>query len=435
MNAEGSRPGTPVLLGPEAMLHNGIHGALLATPPVGISYLRCQAIHSVLCAKDATSPYSDLPLAECVDFGPGDEVVHSVYWPVLHRRKWIVEAAELSYALFCGQYAFTQDFVDRYLVRSTRSEECEQNMIRRARRLLKAYAHESCSGILLYTEEERKKLGRWAAELCDSRTVSDIEGKLHLCCPAVQPLAESSVEDKWNSGDAHRFLFTGRWFESKNGAVALSAFRYLRSRAPSAHITYVGPVPHECREQFRDVLQSIDHRERLDHQEMLSLIKRTHVLVFPSKYESLGVTVIEAMASGAAVVARRAPGLSHFSEWFADGGAVLVDGELSESETAESFGVALAALAQDGPRARAMGLCNYRQATTGVCSLARRDAVLGRVYAAAAGQRQGLTVQTLAGGEPFRLHRATCHASMAARTAQAERAGLSRDRLGFAIDI
>ena len=88
-----------VVLGSRMDLHPGIHGSLRASPPSSCHYTVKDGEHVFLHGpgRRAFSPVRRRHWAELVSFGRGSELVHSVSWPVLGRRHWVVELDDFGY--------------------------------------------------------------------------------------------------------------------------------------------------------------------------------------------------------------------------------------------------------------------------------------------------------------------------------------------------
>lgn len=100
-------------------------------------------------------------------------------------------------------------------------------------------------------------------------------------------------------------LFVGRDFERKNGSLVVDAFRSLRQRHPGARLLLVGGTGGS-----RIVEPGIEHHLDMDRPDLLDRIfPQADVLVLPSRAEGFGMVLIEAMASGLAVLGTRTGGI------------------------------------------------------------------------------------------------------------------------------
>jgi glycosyltransferase involved in cell wall biosynthesis len=369
-----------VILGASVLLHIGIHGALIDAPPPGVLYVQSDAIHTFIWPRRGDALFSAQALFEGVDFGPGPSPVHSTKWPVLHRRGWIADLDCFGYAIWCSHYGLTAAFQERESRRATRSAAFDRIARLRARNLIRAYAHPSCKAVLLHTVEERRTAEWWLDRLEAGPDGAALTRKMAVLYPAVRPVPRAHVERKW-SADRLRVIFCGRGFEAKRGGWTLEAFRRILERDQSVECVYVGDVPpgHEALARLRGHPR-FQHHSSLDHDAVLARFADAHVLFHPAENESLGAVFLEAAAAGLAVITAIGPGMRHVTEWFGDGGAVLIDRDRYRASEARAFAEALETLAADPSRARACGLHNYRTATDGVLSLAHRDRILTDAY-------------------------------------------------------
>lgn len=113
---------------------------------------------------------------------------------------------------------------------------------------------------------------------------------------------EPALRKRWNAtGDAPVVLCVGRLAAEKSLGLALEAFRALQARTPAARMVMVGDGPQRCAlaEAYPDVIfTGTKHGE-----ELASHYASADVFLFPSLTETFGNVVLEAMASGLAVVA------------------------------------------------------------------------------------------------------------------------------------
>lgn len=97
----------------------------------------------------------------------------------------------------------------------------------------------------------------------------------------------------------------GRFSEAKNHRYLIDIFKIIKSRRKDAHLLLVGSGPLE--EQIRHKLQDLSLTSSctiLQHRtDIPRLLKAMDVFLFPSIYEGLPVTMVEAQVSGLRVVA------------------------------------------------------------------------------------------------------------------------------------
>lgn len=100
--------------------------------------------------------------------------------------------------------------------------------------------------------------------------------------------------------DAYVVGHIGRFIKVKNHSFLLKVFQALLDRKPNAHLLLVGSG-----EQKDQIVQSITQQHLEEHVTILShrtdipeLLRAMDVMVFPSLFEGLAVTLVEAQASG-----------------------------------------------------------------------------------------------------------------------------------------
>lgn len=109
-----------------------------------------------------------------------------------------------------------------------------------------------------------------------------------------------------------RWLFVGGLIERKGVRWLLEAFAVCRSSDPSLSLTLVGEG--ELRATLREraeelgVAEALTFAGALPPEEALGLMRDHDLLVHPSRYETFGVVVLEAIAAGMPVVVTRCGG-------------------------------------------------------------------------------------------------------------------------------
>jgi len=121
-------------------------------------------------------------------------------------------------------------------------------------------------------------------------------------------------------------LFVGRLASEKGLDMLIQAFAIIHKSRPNVRLLLLGKGPHE------DVLRANLRKSKLGkfvifagavpHEQVPDYYAAADLFVFPSKTETQGLVIIEAMAAGLPVVAVRAPGAVDI---LADGGVVLVE--------------------------------------------------------------------------------------------------------------
>ncbi len=131
---------------------------------------------------------------------------------------------------------------------------------------------------------------------------------------------------RWSADAADRdeILFIGRFDRHKGGDVMIDAFAELARRRPNLRLRFVGPdrglvddagrrwsIGDYMADRLNDVVEPSRCAwmgQQLNN-ELPKLRRGAGIVVIPSRYETFGVTVLEAMMSGCPLVASRAGGI------------------------------------------------------------------------------------------------------------------------------
>ncbi len=107
-------------------------------------------------------------------------------------------------------------------------------------------------------------------------------------------------------------IFVGIDFHLKGGDVALGVFKYLKERwGSSVRTIYIGSIPDVYRNQLKYVDEYLPPSPSST---VLDRIGKSKVLLLPSRWEAYGITAVEAMMRGTAVVSSKAGGLGEVVE-------------------------------------------------------------------------------------------------------------------------
>ena len=194
--------------------------------------------------------------------------------------------------------------------------------------------HGSCLAEMLHADGARAKLRMAALAL----------GEFSACFLADEVVAVSANTRRYNSFaklvipngvdlDVFRpgeeksripsLLFVGTMQGRKRGAMLLDLFnREIRPRVPNVEFWAV------CEEEIGG--EGVRWFGRVDAEKLVDLYRRAWVFCLPSSYEGFGVPYIEAMASGAAVVATPNVGACEVTD---DGrfGVICADEDLADN--------------------------------------------------------------------------------------------------------
>jgi glycosyltransferase involved in cell wall biosynthesis len=158
--------------------------------------------------------------------------------------------------------------------------------------------------------------------------------------------------------DSELIGLIGRVEEFKGHLVLARAVRRIVEARPKAYIVMVGPVVPQVQREVWEITAADGVADRLRftgvRNDVKQLMAQLQVLTLPSRYESFGMAIIEAMAMRKPVVATRAGGIPEVVE---DG----VTGLLIERNP-ESLALALIEILSDPERLQAMGNAAYMRA-------------------------------------------------------------------------
>ena len=135
--------------------------------------------------------------------------------------------------------------------------------------------------------------------------------------------------------EAPTVLSVSRLSEQKGLGYLLEAFASVREARPAAQLVIAGEGPAraglEAEIARRGLADSVTLRGYVPHAELPALYRSAHVFVSASVYEPFGLTTLEAMACGTAVVASSLGGASEFVEDGVDGWLVAPHAGLAEA--------------------------------------------------------------------------------------------------------
>lgn len=135
-------------------------------------------------------------------------------------------------------------------------------------------------------------------------------------------LFTGDVEDlQRHDGDPFVFLFAGAWIRRKGADLLLDAFAQTVGACPSARLRIVGPTGDAA-----TLLSGVDPRIEvvgpLDQPALARELRRADCLVLPSRHDSYGMVVVEALASGTPVLVSEMVGAKDLVEEGSNGWVV-----------------------------------------------------------------------------------------------------------------
>jgi glycosyltransferase involved in cell wall biosynthesis len=203
---------------------------------------------------------------------------------------------------------------------------------------------------------------RWSIETADQSVVTNREALLFLhmqygLAPDRVWFIPNGVGPEffhrriWSDTREPQLLFVGTWIDHKGIYALAEAFEQLLVLAPRVQLTIAGCAENEqtVRRYFSAAAQiSISVHPFISRAEMPELYARHDIFVLPSLVEGMPLVLLEAMASGLAVVTTESSGMTDLVE---DGH----DGLLTIPGDADSLAVALSALYGNSQLRRTLG--------------------------------------------------------------------------------
>lgn len=203
----------------------------------------------------------------------------------------------------------------------------------------------------------------------------------------------------WSDTREPKLLFVGTWIDHKGIYALGEAFEQLLALAPRVQLTIAGCAETEetVGHYFSPAAQSsINVRPFISRAEMPELYARHDIFVLPSLVEGMPLVLLEAMASGLAVVTTESSGMTDLVE---DGH----DGLLTIPGDADSLAVALSALCGNSQLRHKLGCAAQEKMKrfTWKLSALRHEAVFRRAMGAKPVPRIPEPQETNVDGAPY----------------------------------
>ena len=160
---------------------------------------------------------------------------------------------------------------------------------------------------------------------------------------------------------AVKIAWVARVDKTKGIDVLLEAFAQVVSEIPAVQLIVVGGGEvEEARAQsaYLGILEKVQFAGQLPLKDYAEVLKRSHIFVLPSRIESFGGVLLDAMASRLAIVASRVGGIPEVVE-HEETGLLVPVGNATELATA------LTCLIKDIPLRERLAAAGYRQVTQG----------------------------------------------------------------------
>jgi glycosyltransferase involved in cell wall biosynthesis len=371
-----------ITLGPKEDLHRGYHGALLECPPPSIEY----AVSSPTVVFDSYAqtahfhPCEHFAVRELHYYEGHRGFIHSVHFPVANAdATWILDTDSLLVPLQYGHIAvhpqvgaWAQDERGRGLVAERSANMLELIASPRCVAL--------CFGCRGQLEQDRKRCLDLFPRTWGS-LVTDIFRKAVVCYPALPPQLSSGALRLRNAQRRRGIVFAASAFEEKGGAVILELYRRLLHRK-DLELCYIGPVPPREQLAYADVLSTVAYAPRVPRRLLLNILREAHILVAPSRHEALGITLVEALSCGLAVITTSGPGMENVQEVVHPGlgGFLVAKPAIQSDPPVEKVHEAVVTLLEEPTLYQGMSEYNVSLIVDGPFSIKQRDATLRAMY-------------------------------------------------------
>ncbi|MBR1467843.1 MAG: glycosyltransferase [Bacteroidaceae bacterium] len=151
----------------------------------------------------------------------------------------------------------------------------------------------------------------WARQNAISRygisadKVKVIEFGANIPCDAITQAP--SVKDN----DVCNLLFVGRNWSNKGGQIVLDSYKILRAKGLKCKLTIIGSSPtYEINDGNVTIIPWIDKSKTEDLELYISILRKSHFMVLPTRYEAYGIVLCEASAFGIPSIVSNVGGVS-----------------------------------------------------------------------------------------------------------------------------
>jgi glycosyltransferase involved in cell wall biosynthesis len=121
--------------------------------------------------------------------------------------------------------------------------------------------------------------------------------------PDLEPLDVNAIKEKHNNCEKLKLLFVGGQAIRKGLPKLIEAVRMAKRQTSKEFLLTVVSVLKDGKVTIPSDLPVVHYRG-LPHAKVIQLFKESHIYIMPSKIESFGISYIEGMANGCAVIAR-----------------------------------------------------------------------------------------------------------------------------------
>lgn len=282
-----------ILYDPLQHFHSGFHGPMIDFPTDNWSFIKGHMDYFF--SEEMQSPMSKEVMMMGSFWGKGD-VIFSPHTLITNSTPWVVDIEHADW-FFMNDYLDIEE--EKYIFGW--KKKIAQKMLR----------SEWCKKILCRSNYAIKSI----YELFDDDVIAD---KCVLFYP-TQPLRALRLnrEKKVNLGIV---ISSYANYHRKGGDLALKVFLSLKKKYDSLQMIYVGKLPPKTFLFDPAKLDGLVHIENLSHEKFVNVVlPKIDILLMPSRAETFGTVVLEAMSYGKAVVVNAGRHVYGISEIVIDG--------------------------------------------------------------------------------------------------------------------
>ena len=202
----------------------------------------------------------------------------------------------------------------------------DNNARRDLDRLFECIADDNCRGIIALSENANR-IQQNLMERYDTADMERIQSKMHTLYPPQASVVDH-VEEKNTPDDRIVFTLVGRAFFRKGGREILNVFTSLptsiRDQVELNIVSSLDLDPYATGETIEDVewaQQTLRKHEgwiyyfpSLPHEDVLDLMRRSHVGLLPTHADTFGYSVLEFQAAGCPVITTKVRALPEIND-------------------------------------------------------------------------------------------------------------------------
>jgi len=391
-----------IRLGNYYHLHTGYHGIFLKNLDDNVVFKAAKP-QIVCCLLSGGSknfhPIKHPFYSEIHKYPDNSKFIQSAFFPVYNQIPWVVDMDDICLPLFgsaCINNKLMRDLYKDYFL----------NPLYRKTFLARIglYSSPYCKAVLFHEMDGIKQAIYWFKyfKIFGAPEVKSFLSKISLAYPVAKPLVKRAKLQ-----NPRTILFMARDFENKGGHIALATFRKLYNHDRNLALIYCGPIPDANKRQHADLLKNILYLPKANHEQALSLLKNSDILLLPTQHEALGITFIEAKAAGCVPVTYYGKGLEAMREIIIDrkNGILLKkpEGTLDIDKEARRFFRNIIRLVHDDVLLKRMKTRALREVQYGNFSFANRIKLLKKIFFSKT-QRRGW--QPNLNGNKLRIYKA-----------------------------